>query len=104
MAPEVENNIDKIIQACKEMQLKSLYIFGSGARKNNYSKTSDLDFLYTMKTDDNGMLLTEYDYFDLMKKLEEITGKKVDLVAEKKIRNQYFLQTVLKDRIKLYES
>jgi predicted nucleotidyltransferase len=57
-----------------------------------------------MITDENGLCLSDYDYFDLMWKLEEITGKKVDLVAEKGIRNKYFLQSILQDRIKLYEA
>ena len=49
------------------------------------------------------MLPPFYDYFDLLWKLEAITGRKIDLVAEKKIKNKYFLEQVLKDRIKIYE-
>jgi predicted nucleotidyltransferase len=33
------------------MQVKSLYLFGSGARENDYVSESDIDFLYTMITD-----------------------------------------------------
>jgi uncharacterized protein len=104
MAPEIKNNLDKIIEACKQMQVKSLYVFGSGARNKDFTPDSDLDFLYSMFTGPDGMPVSNYDYFDLMWKLEEITGKKVDLVSEKGIRNKYFLSSIMNDRIKLYEA
>ncbi len=103
MAPEVRENIDLIIEACKKMQVKSLYVFGSAARED-YSKKSDIDFLYSMFIGDNGLPASQYDYFDLLFKLEEITGKKVDLIAEKGIRNKYFLAEIMKDRQKIYEA
>jgi predicted nucleotidyltransferase len=36
--------------------------------------------------------------------LEQITGKKVDLVAEEKIGNRIFLKSINKDKIRLYEA
>jgi uncharacterized protein len=104
MVEEVKNNLDKIIEICKQMHVKSLYLFGSGAREIDFSLESDIDFLYTMITDKNGMPVSSYDYFDLLWKLEAITNKKVDLVAEDRIRNKYFLNSILEDRIKLYEA
>ncbi|MEI9909388.1 MAG: nucleotidyltransferase domain-containing protein [Bacteroidota bacterium] len=104
MAPEIKSNLDKIIETCKKMQVKSLYVFGSGSRGGDYKKESDLDFLYTMFTGENGLPSGHYDYFDLLFKLEEITGKKVDLIAEKGIRNKYFLKSVMEDRQKIYEA
>lgn len=104
MIPEVKNNIESIIETCKQMQVNSLYIFGSGARTNDFSAESDIDLLYSMITDEEGLPVSNYDYFDLLWKLEEITGKKIDLIAEKGIRNKYFLQSILEDRIKLYEA
>ena len=86
------------------MHIASLYLFGSGARTNDFNKDSDLDFLYSSLTDEKGCLLPpHYDYFDLLWRLEKITGKKVDLIAEKVIKNKYFLEEVQKDRIKIYE-
>ena len=104
MIPEVKDNLSEIIKVCKQLQVKSLYLFGSAARENDYSKKSDIDFLYTMITDENGLPVSGCDYFDVMWRLEEITGKKVDLVAGKGIRNKYFLEGILEDRIKLYEA
>ena len=36
--------------------------------------------------------------------LEKIKGEKVDLVAEDKVKNKFFLSTVNKEKIKIYES
>jgi predicted nucleotidyltransferase len=100
----VKNKLPEIIEACKELHVQSLYLFGSDARTNDYHDNSDLDFLFSFQLDNTGNLLPPfYDYFDLMFKLEEITGKKVDLVAEKKVKNKFFLEQVLQERIKLYE-
>ncbi len=100
----LSNQLTEIHKACEEMNVKSLYLFGSGARGEDYNKQSDLDFLFSFQVDVNGNLLPPYfDYFDFLFRLEKITGRKVDLVAEKKIKNKYFLEQVQKDRIRIYE-
>lgn len=104
MTSVVKENLDEIIAVCKTMQLKSLYLFGSGARTTDFEAGSDLDFLFRFQTDNAGFSLSGYDYFDLLFKLEQITGKKIDLVAEEKIRNRFFLESINKDRITIYEA
>lgn len=104
MTGAVKNNLDKIIEACNQMQVKSLYLFGSGTREKDFNNSSDLDFLFQFHLNSDGLAKGKYDYFDLMFKLEEITGRKVDLVYEPKITNPYFLQKVNAEKIKLYES
>ena len=85
------------------MQVKSLYLFGSAVREDFDSK-SDFNFLFSFKSDKDGNLLPPfYDYFDLMFELEKITGRKVDLVAEERITNKYFLNKVSKEKIIIYE-
>ncbi len=100
----IKDNIDEIIQTCKRMQLQSLYLFGSASNEKKFTKNSDLDFLYKFKKDKNGLTISQFDYFDLMFSLEKITGKKIDLVAEEKIRNRFFLKRVNDEKIKIYES
>jgi predicted nucleotidyltransferase len=104
MIKVVKNKLPEITKTCREMHVQSLSLFGSGAREHDYHAKSDLDFLFSFQSDNSGNLLPPfYDYFDLMYKLEEITGKKVDLVAEKKVKNKFFLERVLQERIKIYE-
>ena len=100
----LKDNMDEIIETCKRMQLQSLYLFGSASNEKKFTKNSDLDFLYKFKKDKNGLTISQFDYFDLMFRLEEITGKKIDLVAEEKIKNKFFLARVNSEKIKIYES
>ncbi len=104
MVAAVTNNMDKIIETCKKMQVESLYLFGSGTNSSKFNEESDLDFLFRFKKNEEGISISDYDYFDLMFTLEEITGKKVDLVAEEKLINKYFINRLNKEKIKLYES
>ncbi|MEO7120045.1 MAG: nucleotidyltransferase domain-containing protein [Ginsengibacter sp.] len=104
MVSIVRDNIEEIVKACKKMQLQSLFLFGSAGNETKFTKDSDLDFLYQFKKDEHGLTLSQYDYFDLMFELEKITGKQIDLVAEEKIKNKYFLERVNNEKIKIYES
>ena len=99
----IKNKLSDIVKTCEQMQVKSLYLFGSGVR-NDFNKESDFDFLFSFKNDKEGNLLPPYyNYFDLMFELEKITGRKVDLVAEERIRNKYLLDRISKEKIKIYE-
>jgi len=104
MVSVVSENIAKIAALCTKMQVESLYLFGSAARENDFTANSDLDFVYRFKKNEEGFPVGGYDYFDLMFQLEEITGKKIDLVAEEKIRNRFFLERITKEKVKIYES
>jgi predicted nucleotidyltransferase len=104
MIADVKNNLDRIIDTCKKMQVRSLYLFGSGARENDFNKESDLDFLFQFIVNKEGMPLAGYDYFDLLYSLEDITGKKIDLVASEKLSNKYLLERINKEKVKIYES
>ena len=61
MAPEVNNNLEKIKLLCQAMHVKALYLVGSGARDEDYNKDSDIDFLYTMIVDAEGLPIGKYD-------------------------------------------
>ncbi len=99
----IKNKLPDIVKICEQMQVKSLYLFGSGVR-DDFDKKSDFDFLFSFKNDKDGNLLPPYyDYFDLMFELEKITGRKVDLVAEERITNKYFLNRISNEKIKIYE-
>jgi predicted nucleotidyltransferase len=105
MVDVVKNNLDKIQQVCKQMGVKSLYLFGSGTDQKRYTDSSDLDFLYSfIPAKSEKELLDSYTYFDLLENLEDITGRNIDLVAEERIENRFFLARVEKEKIKIYES
>lgn len=104
MVVEVTGNLKEIVGLCKQMQLQSLFLFGSACNPGAFNKESDLDFLYQFRKDENGMPVSGCDYFDLQFGLEKITGKKIDLVAEEKIKNKFFLERVNKEKVSIYEA
>jgi predicted nucleotidyltransferase len=104
MVSVVKDNIDEIKRLCQKMQVQSLYLFGSGRNDDNFTKKSDLDFLFRFKKNERGLPVSGYDYFDLLFDLEKITGKRIDLVAEEKVKNKFFLTRINQEKIKIYES
>ena len=55
MTPLIKEKLDDIVHICKEMQVNSLYLFGSGTREKGFHKDSDFDFLFRFKKDEKGI-------------------------------------------------
>jgi predicted nucleotidyltransferase len=104
MIPEIRNNLDKIRQVCSQMQLESLAVVGSAARETDFGPNSDIDFMYSLQLNEQGVPLSNYDMFDFQWELEAITGKPVDLIYDKGIRNMRFLNSLMQDKVVLYEA
>ena len=108
MAPLLTNNLDKIIELCKEHHIKNLYAFGSAVR-NDFGNESDIDFLYEMDYagfDFENLKTAPYDpfliFFDLKEKMEKILGRKVDLIPNQQFKNKYMRESVDKDKTLIY--
>ena len=92
-------SIDEIKNVCsnifKDYSVEFCYLFGSYA-KGKENEKSDIDLFVSMDT--NGM-----EYFDLVERLREELKKKVDLIHETQIKNNFELtKEILKDGIKIY--
>ena len=94
---DLENFKIRVQTVCRELALRRLDLIGSATR-DDFSDESDVDVLVTFASDEN---LFER-YFALKTRLEEIFGRKVDVIEERAIRNPFFKQAVEKDRIKIY--
>jgi uncharacterized protein len=103
MIPAVKNNIFKIREACKKYSVTSLYLFGSATCEQT-RQDSDIDFLVAYQRDKEGLPIKNFDYFDLLFLLEDITGCTVDLVVADAIRNEYFRNRVEQQKQLLYEA
>lgn len=101
MIPLVKDNIEKITSACKKYGVKYLYVFGS-AVTGSFKPESDLDFLVDYYRDQEGLAEKGFDYFDLLFSLEEITGKKIDLVVSDAVKNPYFKKKMDEQKVLLY--
>lgn len=107
MIPEITNNLDKIIEACKEYNVKSLYVFGSAARETDFNKKSDVDFVAEFKTNPSLTNIDELSlYFEnmdaLSNKFSIILNRSIDLIIEKNIKNKFLLQSINQEKKMLY--
>jgi uncharacterized protein len=102
VAEIVKNNLGSIKDACKKYKVTSLYLFGS-ATTNDFTPQSDLDFLVEYAKDAEGLPEYPFDYFDFLFLLENITGKKIDLVVKEAVRNSFFKKAIEDQKVLIYE-
>jgi len=104
MVTLIKNNIDAIRDACKKYHVKSLYLVGSATKENNFTDESDVDFLYRFRKEDIEEMEYADNFFDLMFYLQDLLNRKVDLVAEEKMWNPYFIESINNSKQLIYES
>ncbi|TVR76718.1 MAG: hypothetical protein EA412_12770 [Chitinophagaceae bacterium] len=89
----------KLEEACKDYNVKELYVFGSfvGA---DFNKDSDLDFLVEFKQHAD---IGAFDQFmGLKEKLEQIFKRPVDLLTVRKFRNPIFDKEIHQSKSLIY--
>lgn len=98
----VEQNKSNIADLCRRYEVRRLDLFGSAARGDFQPERSDLDFIVQFaRTGYTGYADAFLDFADA---LEQLLGRKVDLLTERMIRNPYFRTTVEATRQRVYES
>ena len=82
----IENNIQKIIDLSKKHKVHKLFVSGS-VLTNRLSENSDVDLV----VDFNKTEVSDYfdNFFDFKYALENLFGRKVDLLEEQTIKNPY---------------
>lgn len=100
MVELISNRIDEIISLCKKHKVKAISVFGSAAR-NSMTATSDIDFLVQF-SDDIDVLDYADNYFSFLEGLEQITGRKIDLLSVNSLRNPVLKQEINRSKIDLY--
>lgn len=83
----IELNMDKIIALCKKYKVAKLWVFGS-ILSDRFNDDSDIDFSVIFHYDQiQDMFVT---FFDFIEELQQLLGRKVDVVDETAVRNPYF--------------
>jgi hypothetical protein len=90
----------QLSELCERFEVRQLELFGSAARGDFDPAESDLDFLVLFQR--GGKLDAADRYLGLLNALEDLFGRKVDLVDVSAARNPYFIAEALKHRVKLY--
>ena len=89
---------NELEQACKNFQVKELYVFGSVVTEE-ISQDSDLDFLVVFNRSGFEGAFDQYMWFK--ERLEKIYDRPIDLIHLKKFRNPLF-EEVEKSKTLLY--
>ena len=95
----IENKIQKLREICKTYDVKSMYVFGS-ACTDKFNKNSDIDILVAFKD----ISIEKYtdNYFELHYKLEQLFGRKIDLLTENSLSNPYLIKSIEETKQLLY--
>lgn len=97
----VERKSSEITDACRRYGVERLDLFGSAAGGGFDHEESDLDFVVSFERREPPELFDRY--FGLREDLEDLFGRRVDLVMEGAIgKNPRFAQSVAETRVPLY--
>jgi predicted nucleotidyltransferase len=98
----VETNLNKIIDLCRNNRVKRFFTFGSINTSDFDESNSDIDVIVELDIDnpiDKGETLMRI--WDM---LEEIFGRKVDLLSTSKVRNPYLQKGINETKKLIYEA
>lgn len=95
----LEKHQSELTELCRQFGVERLEVFGS-AVTGAFNPESDLDFLVHFRKKP-GLSLVEQ-YFGFKEALEELFGRRVDLLEEEAVINPYFLRAIRPQRTLLY--
>lgn len=103
MYSEINKRIDSIKRLCKKYKVISLYAFGS-ILTPRFNDKSDIDLL--VEFDKKSIKLENYfdNFFDFMYAMQDLFGKKIDLVCMDALTNKYFIEELEETKLQLYAS
>jgi predicted nucleotidyltransferase len=88
------------VPACQEFNVKRLDVFGSFAQSRQ-TEASDLDLLVEFHDPD---YRPSRRFFGLLHRLEDTFQRNVDLLTLSGLRNPFFRDRVMKERVQIYGS
>lgn len=96
----LSNSMNDIIALCEKHKVKAISVFGSAAR-NTMTSDSDIDFLVHFSKDIDVLDYAD-NYFSFLEGLEQITGRKIDLLSVNSLRNPVLKEEINRSKIDLY--
>jgi predicted nucleotidyltransferase len=103
MQPIIEDRKEELKRICERLKIRRLYAFGSAVSSDKFRENSDIDFLITF---DDSISPEEYseNYFQLMDRLKELFNREIDVITERSLSNPYFIDSVNKSKVLIYEA
>jgi predicted nucleotidyltransferase len=96
----VERSRSAIIELCRRFGVRRLDLFGSAATERFDPDRSDLDFLVEFEEPFIGGFSSPY--FGLLKALQDLFQRDIDLVLERNLINPYRRRRILAEKLPLY--
>lgn len=100
MQPVIEQHRSELESLCRRFHVRRLELFGSAARSDFDPAHSDFDFLVEFDRDESLRALDAY--FGLKEALEQLLGRRVDLVMPGAVENPYLKASIEKSRETVY--
>lgn len=97
----IAEHYDELRAACEKHYVKSLILFGSAARDDFDRSRSDLDFLVEFLPNEPHIHFGG-EYFALKAELEQLFGRRVDLVEPTAIDNPYLKRSIYEATVPIY--
>lgn len=97
----IELNIGRIIELCHQYIVRTLAVFGS-ILTDNFNDSSYVDLLVDFDTTNHEQREYACNYFDFLEALENLFGRKVDLIERGGVRNKLFLNLIDKKKQMIY--
>jgi len=97
----ISKKYDDVVALCRRFRVAHLDVFGSAATGEFDPASSDLDFVIEFDDSTAPGLLDRY--LDFAAALEQLFGRRVDLLTTNSIKNPYFKSTVERTRETLYD-
>jgi len=92
------SSVERLEALCRRWKVRELSLFGSQAR-DDAGPDSDVDLLVDFEPDADWSLL---DMARLHDELEEVFGRRIDLIRERNVANPYRLASIRRDKKLLY--
>ena len=100
MHPSIDQYKDDISMICKRYRVSKLDVFGSAARKDDFSPiSSDADFLIEFAPE---VQVGLGEFIGIKTELEKLLGRHVDLLEPEAIVNPYVLASIKRNRETVY--
>ena len=102
MASIVDEKTREIILLCEKHDVSRFVLFGSAALRQQKIAFNDLDFLVEFRPMSPKRHANSF--FGLLEDLEQLFGVSIDLVEREPIRNPYFLESIERNQVVIYEA
>jgi len=95
----ITDKMNELKSICETCDVSTMYIFGS-ACTDKFNSSSDIDILVSFKD----IPIDKYtdNYFELHYRLEELFGRKIDLLTNFSLSNPYLIESIEETKQLLY--